>query len=68
MLIHDFSLFIKAGKPKLAYRMYAVRPHALPIFPIISTHRVRALRHTPYLWVQRPSEKTLAAFVPSALR
>ena len=29
---------------------------------------VRALRHTPYRRVQRSSEKTLAAFVPSALR
>ena len=32
------------------------------------THRVRALRHIPYRWVQRSSEKTLAAFVTSALR
>ena len=32
------------------------------------THRARALRHTPPIWIQRPSEKTLAAFVPSALR
>ena len=32
------------------------------------THRVRALRHTSYRWVQRSSEKTLAAFVPSAWR
>ena len=32
------------------------------------THRVRALRHIPYRWVQRSSEKTLAAFAPPALR
>ena len=34
----------------------------------IPTYCVRALRHTPYRRVQRSSEKTLAAFVPSALR
>ncbi|WP_191620648.1 hypothetical protein [Neisseria flavescens] len=31
--------------------------HAFPIFPETPTHRVRALWHTPYRWVQRSSEK-----------
>nr|WP_314589441.1 hypothetical protein [uncultured Neisseria sp.] len=42
--------------------------HAFSIFPATLIHRVRALRYTPYRWIQRPSEKTLAAFVPSAFR
>ena len=42
--------------------------YAFSIFPATPTHRVRALRHTPYRWIQRSSEKTLAAFVPPALR
>ena len=33
--------------------------HAFSIFPAIPTHRVRALRHTPYRRVQRSSEKRL---------
>ena len=50
-------------------RMWGVcGTHAFPIFPVTPTHRVRALRHTSYRRVQRSSEKTLAAFVPSALR
>ena len=49
-------------------RVCAVRTHEFPIFPATPTHRVRALRHSPYRWDQRPSEKTLAAFIPSAWR
>ncbi|WP_168166268.1 hypothetical protein [Neisseria sp. HMSC065D04] len=43
---------------KLSPRMWGVcGTHALPIFPVTPTHRVRALRYTPYRWVQRSSEK-----------
>ena len=58
------------GKSKQAVaRMWGVYgTHAFSIFPAPPTHRVRALWHIPYRWVQRSSEKTLAAFVSSALR
>ncbi|WP_295847341.1 hypothetical protein [uncultured Neisseria sp.] len=62
-----------ATQPTLASRsphgrVCAVRTHAFSIFSATPTHCVRALRHTPYRWIQRSSEKTLAAFVPSAFR
>ena len=44
-------------KPSPSYRVCAVRTHAFSIFPATPTHRVHALRHTPYRWVQRSSEK-----------
>ena len=43
----------------LACMWGACDTHAFSIFPETPTHRVRALRHTPYRWIQRSSEKRL---------
>ena len=53
----DLQSMANPRKPSPSCRACAVRTHAFSMSPETPTHRVRALRYTPYSWIQRSSEK-----------